>query len=82
MPAFFPFTPPPMPSLRALAFFGLLLLLLCLLLVCVCVCSSCEHGFDIHPTGGFELWSLVLMLWSMVLVTGIGLKQWSLVDDG
>ena len=24
---------------------------------------------------------MVLMLWSMVLVTGIGSKQWSLVDD-
>jgi len=45
------------------------------LVACVCLCSSGEHGFDIHPTGEIKQWSLVLMLWSLVLVTGVGLKR-------
>jgi len=58
-------------SFRALTYFCAI----AVLVACVCLCSSCEHGFDIHPTGGIKKWSLVLMLWSLVLVTGVGLKQ-------
>ena len=48
---------PPVPSFRALAYF-------CPIAVPVaCVCMSGEHGFDIHPTGGFVLWVQWMMDW-------------------
>jgi len=49
-------------------------LLLCLLLVCVCA-HLASTGLIFTQTDGIKQWSLVLMLWSLVLVTGVGLKQ-------
>ena len=64
---FLPFTP--VPSLRALAYFCPIASV-AVPVACMCMCSSGEHGFDIHPTGGFVQWSLVLVQWMMDWLTG------------